>query len=259
MPRRIAFLLALPLVLSGCGSNSGKAPSSGSISGNWQMSLQKDGSTNAPRSQAGFLIQNSDVVTGGMMLTDIPCSGVGSVSGTVSGSAVSLTLNPTGVVVNLSGIIGSDQASMSGNYTILSTGCSGSQSAPINGTWTADLVAPVTGTAQGSITSKPHGTTFSLTGQLSQGANTGDSISSITGNLSFTGYCYTTATVLGSISGTSVALDLVNTDGTEIGQITGTASLDGTSLTGTYSVRGQGAGASQDCVDGDSGTVTLTL
>lgn len=259
MPRRIAFLLALSLLLSACGSNSGKAPSSGSISGNWQMSLQKGGSTNAPRSQTGFLIQNSDVVTGGMMLIDTPCSGVGSVSGSVSGSAVSLTVNPTGVLVNLSGTIGSDQASMSGNYTILSTGCSGSQSAPISGTWTADLVAPLTGTVQGSMTSKPHGTTVSLTGQLSQGANTGDSVSSIAGNLGFTGYCYTTATVLGSISGTSVALDLVNSDGSEIGQITGTASLDGTSVTGTYAVLGLGPGASQNCVDGDSGTVTLTL
>src|SRR5258708_17938410 len=145
---------------------------------------------------------------------------------------------------------------MSGDYTILSTGCTGSQSAPQLGTWTADLVTPLNGTVQGTFLSTPHGTTVNVTGQLTQGANTGSSLAPLTGTLSLAGYCYPTATVVGSISGTSVAISLVNTDGSAFGEVDGVTSLDGTSVTGTYRAIGQGSGVAKNCVDGDSGSVT---
>src|ERR1700719_3385395 len=127
MRGRIAFLLAMSLFMCACGSSHTQLPSSASISGNWQMSLQESNNSTAPKTQSGFLLQNGGAVTGGVVFIDIPCSGIGSVSGTVTGSTVSLTVNPTGTIVNLSGTVGSDQASMSGDYTILSTACTASQ------------------------------------------------------------------------------------------------------------------------------------
>src|SRR5258708_7688129 len=170
MKRSNAFLLAMSLFMCGCGSSHTQMPSSASISGNWQMSLQKSNSSILPKTLAGFLLQNSGAATGSVVFIDTPCSGIGGVSGSVTGSTVSLTVSPTGTTVILSGTVGSDQASMSGDYTILSTGCTGSQSAPQLGTWTADLVTPLNGTVQGTFLSTPHGTTVNVTGQLTQGA-----------------------------------------------------------------------------------------
>lgn len=210
-----------------------------------------------PKTSSGFLVQNGDSVTGSVMFTDPPCSGVGSVNGTVSGAAVSLQLNPTGVNVNLSGIIGLGQNSLSGNYTLLSTGCSNSSE---TGTWTANLVTPLKGDVQATFISKYIGP-LALNGQLSQGPNTGISNASLTGHLSASNYCFSTANIMGVISGISLVMNLVNPDGTIIGQVSGTASLDGSSITGTYQVMGLGKGAEPNppCVNGDSGTVTITL
>ncbi len=48
-------------------------------------------------------------------------------------------------------------------------------------------------------------------------------------------------------------MNLVNSDGAQLGQVIGTSSLDGTTMTGTYQVMGQGQGAAPGCVNGDSG------
>ena len=215
-----------------------------------------------PKTQSGFLIQNGGTVTGSVIFTDQPCSGVGGVTGTVSGTAISLLVSPTGVNVNLSGTIGSGQNSMSGNYTTLSTGCSATDVAPGTGIWTANRVKPLSGNIQGTLTSKDESLSpVTVTGKVSQGPNTGISAVPLTGSLSATDYCFSTADISGVISGTSVLMNLVSSDGTQIGQVSGTTSLDGTFITGTYQVMGQGKGAEPNppCVEGDHGTVTLNL
>jgi hypothetical protein len=340
MQLRSLLIFSLPLLLTACGSsiNSNPSPSSGPLSGNWQMALQAAPTTTAtitaitrasnvvsatvtssagfsagnevgvsgvvnstydgvftltvvdkstsvfewmqsgpnsssaggsivrystpPKTQSGFLIQNGGTVTGSVIFTDQPCSGVGSVTGTVSGAAISLLVNPTGVNVNLSGTIASSQNSMSGNYTTLSTGCSATNVAPGTGVWTANRVKPLSGNIQGTFTSKDESLSpVTVTGKVSQGPNTGISTVPLTGNLSATDYCFSTANISGVISGTSVLMNLVSSDGTQIGQVSGTTSLDGTFITGTYQVMGQGKGAEPNppCVEGDHGTVTLTL
>ena len=156
--------------------------------------------------------------------------------------------------------VGSDQASMTGTYVILASGC---QATGVNtqetGTWTANLVKPVSGNIQGTFTSTRLGTALPVTGQISQGQNTGVSYAPLTGNLSINGYCFTSANIAGVVSGTAVVINLVNSSGVEIGQVTGTSTLDGTSVTGTYHIIPQGPGGTPPCVDGDGGTVTLTL
>jgi hypothetical protein len=79
--------------------------------------MQDSTGTLPPITQSGFLVQNSGAISGSMMLNDAPCSSVGSVGGTLTGTAVSLIENPTGLAVSLDGTLGSDQTTMSGNYT----------------------------------------------------------------------------------------------------------------------------------------------
>lgn len=256
MRARIALLLILPTFLSACGSNSSNSSNNGSqststgeLSGNWQISLLPFNTSGNLNSQSGFLLQNGETVTGGIIFNDSPCSGVGAVSGAVSGAGVTLVANPVGTQINLNGVIASGPTSMGGQYTLLSTGCTGGV-VPQTGTWIADLVAPLNGTVSGSLSSQS-GPSYILSGQLSQGPNSGGSSASLTGTLSIAGYCVSTVNITGSISGTALTLNLVNSDGTQAGQISATTSLDGTTVSGTYNTScGQSV---------DAGTVRFTL
>jgi len=263
MHRRIALLcLGLPLLMTACSSSNGNGdpPSSGLISGNWQIALQFGERQNLnPQPQSGFLVQNGNEVTGSVLVSNFNCSGVGAVSGTVSGSDVSLVINPTGSEIDLTGTVGTGQTSMSGNYTILSTGCTGEGDAPQTGTWTANQVTPLNGNFQGTFTSNRLDA-FQVTGQVSQGPNTGTTNAALTGNLSLAaGYCFATASVSGVASGTSVVMNLLDSNGNQIGEVQGTSTPDGTSVTGTLSFAGQGSAGTQDCRTNDSGTISLTL
>lgn len=259
MQPKIAFLLALSLLMIGCGSSNRAPAPAGSLSGNWQMSLINTGETRVTTTQSGSLLQNGDVVTGSVFFTNPDCSGVASVTGTVTGQAFSLAENPVGTSVTLSGTLGSAVSPLSGNFTILSTGCIG-KSAPAAGTFTASLVAPLTGNIAGTFSS--NNGSFGLTGQVSQGANTGGSSIPLTGSITFTGgFCYSGANIVGSISGTAVVMNLVESDGVQIGQLTGTASTDGSSLSpASLKYVGLGTGAGKGCVnDGAFNNLTLTI
>ncbi len=203
-------------------------------------------------------MQNGSAITGSILFADYYCAGVGSVTGTVSGSTVSLAVNPTGMIIDLDGTT-TGQTSMGGNYTILSTGCTSPGNIPGTGTWTADLVTPVNGSFQGSITSNRLGA-FTITGQVSQGSNTGASTAALTGSVSVTGYCFSDANIVGSISGTNVVMNLVDsTTGAQLGQMDATAALDGSSMIGTFNFVGQGNSGVQGCKSGDGGTFTFTM
>ena len=260
MTGRITLLLGLLLLATACGGGSSStSSSSGSIAGNWQMTLQKS-NTKLKRTQSGFLLQNKDTVTGGVIFTDFPCSRVGSVTGSLTGTDIGFSVSLTGLTVNLTGTLGSDQASMSGDYTILATGCEGVlTNTQETGSWTASLVKPLSGNFQGTFKSTRLGTSYPVTGQVSQGPNTGISNAPLTGNLSVTGYCFTGAKISGVVSGTAVVMNLLNSDGTQVGELTGTSALDGSSVTGTYQVLPQGPTGTPPCDDGERGTVTLTL
>jgi hypothetical protein len=266
MRGRIALLLGCTLLLAACGggssSNNGNGSSgasSPSIAGNWQMSLQKAGTTTTPKTQSGSLTQDKDAVGGQMLFTGPLCRGVGNVTGSVTGNDVSLALGLTGLTVNLTGSLASDQASMSGTYTILASGCQGSTTDPQEtGAWTANMVKPLTGSFQGNFTSTRLGTSFPVMGQLTQAANNGSSNIGLSGNFAISGYCFDSANVVGLVSGTGAVLNLVDPNGIQIGQIVGNTALDGTSLTGTYNIL-PGAGTVAPCIQGESGTVSLTL
>ena len=261
LPRIVIILVSLTLPGIGCGSGSSSAGSLGQISGNWQMSLPKTGSKLAPNTVSGFLEQGTGTsITGNVMVTNVPCSGTSLVTGTINQSNISMNLNPSGTTLSLTGTIGSTSATMSGTYVLLSTGCRGSASNPSqSGNWTASLVHPLQGNVTGTFVSSTLGS-FDISGQVSQGQSNGSSNAPLTGTLSITGSsCFSSATISGVISGTAVAINLADSVGTEIGQITGTSSLDGTSLTGSYKIVPKNGPSGTPCLQGDSGTVTFTL
>jgi hypothetical protein len=257
-----AVCIALSILLVACGSsnNSSSTSNPAGVAGNWQMSLQPSNPKWKPTGQSGFLVENGGVLSGSMMFTDIACSGVGSVEGTVDGTNLSFSVTPTGINIQYLGSL-TQPTVMSGSYTILSSGCSGVYSAPQTGTFTANLVAPLKGNIQGSFVSH-EGVTYPITGQLSQAASTGVSTANLSGSMNTSNYCFfTTTNLTGVISGTNVVLNLVGSDGTQVGQIAGTTSLDGSLITGTYKLIGfgPGVGAKPPCVNGDGGTVTFSL
>jgi hypothetical protein len=260
MQRGMAILLALSFFMSGCStSNTKSTGTTGSVTGNWQVTLTDSGLTNTPISQSGSLLQNEQAVSGNMLFTDSGCSGVGGVQGSVTGESVYLIVNPTGSQITLSGTLGkaSDtsctgtETCMGGTYTTVSTGCTDGKTVPSTGTWMATLVAPLSGSITGTLNSNS-GAAYSVTGQVTQGKNTGSSSTPLSGTLTFGGgFCYTSANIVGSISGTAVVMNLSDSEGTQIGQISGTSSVDGSSVgTATFDYVGLGDGARRGCANG---------
>jgi hypothetical protein len=267
MDRRIAFVVALTLFVSSCGGSKSTPSSSASVAGNWQISLVDAGDTKATISQSGSLLQNNETVSGSLLFNDSACSGVGDVQGSVTGTDVSLAVNPTGSQINLTGTMGATSGSacsgsnacMGGTYITLSTGCADAKTVPSSGTWTATLVSPLSGNMTGTFTSS-QGAAYSVTGKVSQGTNAGASSTPLSGSVTFGGgFCYSSANIVGSISGTAVVMNLVEADGTQIGQISGISSIDGSSVSGDYNNIGLGKGASSACVANGKGTATFTI
>src|ERR1700722_17871697 len=119
----VAFLITL----TACGDGGGGGdPKAGGLSGNWQMTLQ---GTSSAETGSGFLVQSGKALTGSILLSgqtvagETTCIGVGSVLGEANGSLVTITASPVGQTLNLTGTPANSFASMSGNYSILASGC----------------------------------------------------------------------------------------------------------------------------------------
>jgi len=270
MSARALCVLILLVSLTACGGGASSASprtftqSFSSMSGNWQMTLtwMNTIGVTKTKTQSGFLVISNGAVSGTVLFTDIPCSQSGSVAGTVNDNQVTLSVAGPGLSVALNGTPSSSLASMSGDYTISASPCGSSEV----GTWKASLVQPVTGSFQGLFTSNETGLTFPVTAQVNQGPNTGASNANISGSLAITGSpCFTLANISGLISGTTVVMTLLDSNGNPMGNLDGTASLDGTQLVngnisitnGNYRIQQQAPHT--PCSAGDAGAATLTL
>lgn len=92
------------------------------FSGNWTFSAQS--SLQGFQSGAsGVLTQNGNSVSGQLNLSGTPCATPASVSGTVSWSALSMTLNENGQLVKFTGTVSADENSASSTYVTPSGGC----------------------------------------------------------------------------------------------------------------------------------------
>jgi hypothetical protein len=236
-----------------CGSSKNSVMSAGALSGNWQITLNRHSST-VPLTFSGFLLQSGNSVSGSVVLGD-GCLGVGPITGTLDSQKLSLTINEFGQDLSLEGPLPSSNGLLSGNFSTLPGGCT---AFPNTGTWSAQLVQPMTGSFHGALISPTNGT-VTVIGNLSQGPNTGASNATLTGDITATDpqhFCsyLTSATISGVISGTAVSLNLFNPSGFQITQLDVTATPDATALTGNYAFQG----ISNTCF-GDQGTLQLTF
>jgi hypothetical protein len=224
------FVLASLIATTACGGGGNAAASSnGPLSGNWQLTLTRHAVPTEPLTYTGFLIQSGNSVSGSLILgtgfvLNPGCSGVGPVTGTVSGQNISLTINQFGEEANLTGTLPSSSTPLSGEFSFLAGGCNGF---PATGTWSAFQVMPINGSFHGTFTSTlppPNNGAVNVAGTLTQGPNTGASTATLTGSISVVGpphFCsyLSTATITGLISGTSVSLNLFGPDGSLIAQL----------------------------------------
>jgi hypothetical protein len=217
------------------------------------MTLQPDSPSTAAATEAGFLLQTKNSLTGELLLSaQSECAGLGLVQGTVDRSNVVITLNQMGQTVSLTGVASNDGSSIGGTYSILGSSCAGGSS---TGNWSASPVKPVTGNYQAKFTSNNVSVgsyTFAL--NLTQAANTGLSTATISGTMTSTNApCALTVSIAGVVSGTSIAFNFLTPDGsTALGQFTGATSVDATALTGTYDFLANTNGCA-----GDGGTISI--
>jgi hypothetical protein len=240
------LLVTSTMMLSGCGSGSSGSGSQIplTLSGNWQFTMAppSDGSFLGGL-QGGFLLQNNGAVTGAATYAIslpnllIPCNtGSAAITGTISGQNMQTLTAVAGTqTFTLTGTLSLDSLTMAGTYT--STAGTASDGSPCGTAqtglqWSAVLVPPLTGPIAGSFHSTG-GTAgldeqdFLVSGALNQTANTGASNATVTGNLSFLNTltnasdypCFTSASLSGQISGNSVTLEMIGTDGSELGLI----------------------------------------
>ena len=255
----LILLLGVLIPAMACGGSGSAAPQGGSLSGNWQITL--NGQAPPAVALTGFLIQSGGSVTGNLLQGLISnCSGVGSVTGTVNGQNVSLNINQSGATIGLTG--SASAASMSGEFTSQPGTCS---FIPNSGTWSAVQVVPISGSFHGAFTSREGNGTVAVTGTLNQGPNTGSSTATLSGTLtttSATTFCsyVLPGTITGLISGTQVQMSLYGENGLEYAQLgnvggeSTTVTPDGTSLSGGYAF----AGISAACPS-DQGTFELSF
>jgi hypothetical protein len=237
-----ATVITIAMMLSSCGGNSastGPQPS-GSLSGNWQFTLapQTDGNPGDPTFTGGllggFLLQNNASASGQTVYTitssttGICNSGSAPLAVTISGQTVTLTEVAGSQTFTLTGTLSSDGSTMMGTYTSTAgTGADGSPCgyAETGLSWSAVSVPPLSGSINGSFHSTEGASgladqDFIVSGTLTQGQNIGASNATVTGDLTFTNYpCFSSASVNGQISGNSVILQLIGTNGAIVGQI----------------------------------------
>jgi hypothetical protein len=246
------LLLAGTLMLSACGSSNSSSGSqgNGALAGNWQFTVASPSDQSFIGGvQGGFLLQNNSTVTGQLAysvsfpsaqaggIATVCNSGSAPITGTISGQGVTLAVTTGTQNFSFTGTLSSDGSTMTGTY-------SSTAGSMVNGTpcgtaqtglqWSAILVPPLTGTITGSFHSTGGAAglfnqDFVVTGSLAQGPNIGASNATITGNLSFVNQttnlsnypCFGNALVNGQISGNTVILQIIGTNGASAGQIGG--------------------------------------
>jgi hypothetical protein len=158
-------------------------------------------------------------------------SGSAPITGTISGQTVTLTAVAGTQTFTLTGTLSTDGSTMMGTYA--STDGKGCGTAQTGLQWSATSVQPLNGPVQGIFHSAAgrfqtvsgdvlniSNQNFPVTGVLTQGANIGASNATVTGTLTFQGYpCLDTASVNGQISGNSVVLQIIASNGLNAGQI----------------------------------------
>src|SRR6202023_2244808 len=187
----------------------------------------------------GFLLPKNASITGAVTYSittatqppgTFPCSGSAPTNGTLNGQKVTLTVQAGPQTLNLTGTLTADGKTMMGTYSSINTqGCGTAQSGL---QWSAVSVPALSGPVQGFFHSRsshiqfdpgfPIDQDFPVSGVLTQGPNIGASNATVTGTLNFQAEypCLgSTASVNGEISGNSVVLQIIASNGLNVGQM----------------------------------------
>jgi hypothetical protein len=239
-------LAVLLLVMAACGKGSTPPPTSGPLTGNWQLDLlQEEPRPQNSLSVSGFLVQAENALTGSVQVPPVAgqhnCGGIASVTGTVSGQSVTLSVNEGGTTLNLTGTLSSDGKSMSGDYQGPGGGCF---TVPTTGTFNSFLIPPLNGNFTGTISNSTYMTLvtgaspaapIAVSGAITQSTNADASNATLTGTITAVDYpCFSTALLSGTISGQNVYLNIFGYNGVQIGtlgQSSGAAGVPGSPAT----------------------------
>jgi hypothetical protein len=115
----ILFLLCS---IAGCGGGSNSSPTGISLAGNWLFTAHSQASGETFTGSAP-LQQNGTSISGTIKLSGSPCATSATLSGSISGTAVTFQVELGDQPVNFSGTSNSGGTSMSGSYTAPSGGC----------------------------------------------------------------------------------------------------------------------------------------
>jgi hypothetical protein len=293
-----ALLLVSTLILAACGGgNSGPInnPIPLTLTGNWQFTVASPSDESFTGGiQGGFLVQTGTSATGGATYSvalpgsTVCSSGSANVTATLNGQDVTLTAMAGTQTFSFTGTMSIGGNTMGGTYT--STAGTASDGSPCGTAqtglqWSAVLVPPLFGSFVGSFHSTGgaaglNNQDFLVTGVLLQGPIVGGSSVAVTGSVGFTDPnalvpdypCAKAANLTGTISGSTVTLQMTGTDGSNLGQIggspgsgLGTVTFDSTqsgmvlhSVIGTsYALSSSACSGSSLTSPGDSGNVCL--
>jgi hypothetical protein len=244
--RRLWILpIAGMLMLCGCSNHVPDVPPFGpQLSGNWQFTV-----ANPPDQsfvggvQGGFLVQSNNSLTGSLAFSisgssaSVCNSGSAGITGTISGQNITFTAVAGTQTFTFTGSVSTDNSTMVGSYSSTAGTANGAAcgTAQTGLPWSAKFVPPLVGAIQGSFHSTGGNSglmnqQFPVTGLITQAANSGESSAVVTGTLTFdvdpvsllSVYpCIDTVTVNGRISGSTVTLQMIGSDGSNVGQIGG--------------------------------------
>ncbi len=199
--RFIARFVIVPwcLLACGCGSggNTNNSQTLSLTAGNWQVNAVSTTNPGA-RSLGGgtSLNQTGTNVSGIMHLLFLPCFNLImdiNINGTVNGPTLNLTSDPVnGQTLSVSAT-GSER-SLSGSYAL-----SGASCAPADqGTITATLVPPATGSWHGTLTSV-NGQVTQVAATLMQSGPDAHGFFAVSGTVTFSGTCLSSGTISSSL------------------------------------------------------------
>jgi hypothetical protein len=241
--------LASAMFLIGCGgSSSSSGPSvNAQLNGSWHVTLTSTTSGGSSTLDL-FILQSGVTLSSTRVALGTTCSSVGTMTGSVTGDKVNITIiGNGGDTVNITGTASADNA-IAGSYASKVSGCSLNDDV---GTFSGMLIPTVqsaswTGSTQ-STRYPPGNTTFTA-------AFTEDASGNITGTLTFTGSSgsslscssFATGPVTGIQTGNQMSLSDNQPDGLGV---FGTMDNAAKNISGLYGV---------SICSGDSGTVTMS-
>jgi hypothetical protein len=247
MPK-LTILASLVLFLTACGggnmTNMTTPPPNAQMAGAWDIQSSSTIFTEVTSTDL-FVTQSGSTLTSPNVNNVVDCGSGGTMSGTVKGNNVTMTLTSTAIfpappdTITLTG--GFSSGTITGNYTTSGFNCTRIGGVNDQGTFSAKLIPPIASTSwTGTTTSTSGGPSLKFSANLTE-----DNAGNVSGSMTFTGSaCISTTNVTGPQMGNRITLTsdaLVLRSG---------ISSDAKSITGLYNL-------GQAC-SFDSGTFSMT-